>query len=112
MTLIEASRRFHISMEKLKYYEKNGLLESSISSDGKKEYTETELRHVGEIYSLLKAGLDIDVLKKYLKMPDNEKSKEERVRILRKQRYKLLDEIHNKQQLLDELDYMIENLKK
>lgn len=34
------------------------------------------------------------------------------IQILRKQRFLLLDEIHKKQQLLDELDYMIGELKK
>lgn len=32
--------------------------------------------------------------------------------MLRKQRYILLDEIHDKQQALDELDYLIEKIRK
>ena len=36
-----------------------------------------------------------------------EKTKQEQIRILRKNRMQLLDEIHSKQQLLDQLDYMI-----
>lgn len=43
---------------------------------------------------------------------DKNKSKEEKVRILRKYRLCLLDEIHVKQQLLDRLDYMIHQIKK
>ena len=39
-------------------------------------------------------------------------SREEQIRILRKQRYRLLEEIHCKQQSLDELDYMIDKIKK
>ncbi len=34
------------------------------------------------------------------------------IQILRKRRFQLLDEIHSKQQSLDELDYMIGKLKK
>lgn len=40
------------------------------------------------------------------------KTKEERIRILRKYRAQLLDEIHGKQQLLDQLDYILYEIKK
>jgi hypothetical protein len=40
------------------------------------------------------------------------KTKEEQIRILRKSRSQLLDEIHSKQQLLDQLDYMLHEIKK
>lgn len=40
------------------------------------------------------------------------KTKEDQIRILRKSRLQLLDEIHSKQQLLDRLDYMIHEIKK
>lgn len=40
------------------------------------------------------------------------KTKEDQIRILRKNRLQLLDEIHSKQQLLDQLDYMIHEIKK
>lgn len=108
MTLDEASRQFHISMEKLKIYEENKLLEHQTLADGTFDYTETELRRIGLIHSLLKSGMDMEVLKKYLRLLDDKTgSKEEQVRILRKQRCRLLEDIHDKQQALDELDYMI-----
>ena len=40
------------------------------------------------------------------------KTKEDQIRILIKSRLQLLDEIHSKQQLLDQLDYMIHEIKK
>lgn len=39
------------------------------------------------------------------------KTKGEQIRILRKSRSQLLDEIHSKQQLLDQLDYMIHEVR-
>lgn len=39
------------------------------------------------------------------------KTEEEQIRILRKSRSQLLDEIHSKQQLLDQLDYMIHEVR-
>ena len=112
MTLNEASKRFHISMEKLKNYEENGLLEHQTLADGTFDYTETELRRIGLIHSLIKSGMNMEVLKKYLRLLNDETaSKEEQIKILRKQRYQLLDDIHDKQQALDELDYMIRETK-
>lgn len=113
MTLQEAAIRFQINIEKLDFYEKNGLLECSRLIDGVPDYTEDELRRVGLIHSLLKAGFDIDSLKKYFSLPGHDGAdKKEKVRLLRKQRCQLLDEIHDKQQSLDELDYMIEKIRK
>lgn len=112
MTLNEASQRFRISMEKLKSYEENGLLEHQILADGTFDYTETELKKAGLIHLLLKSGMGMDIIKKYLRLlNDKTGSKQEQIRILRKQRYQLLDDIHYKQQALDELDYMIRETK-
>ncbi len=112
MTLQEAATRFQVDIEKLEFYEKNGLLECRHFINGVPDYTEEELRRVGLIHSLLKAGFDIDSLKKFFSLPaHDEADKKEKIRLLRKQRCQLLDEIHGKQQSLDELDYMIEKIK-
>ncbi|MEY8536281.1 MerR family transcriptional regulator [Blautia pseudococcoides] len=113
MTLNEASRRFHISMDKLNFYEENGLLEHRTLTGGVPDYTESDLRRIGLIHALLKSGLNMDTLKTYLNLIGNKtSSKEEQIKILRKQRFKLLDDIHEKQQSLDELDFMIDEIKK
>ena len=41
----------------------------------------------------------------------NGRTEEEQIRILRKSRAQLLDEIHEKQQQLDRLDYMLYEMK-
>lgn len=113
MTLNEASKKYGMSIEKLTFYEENGLLKSQRSINGIPDYTESELRRVGVIHSLIQAGLDISTAKRYLFLQnDGAGHKEEKIRILRKQRYQLLDEIHSKQQSLNELDYMIERIRK
>lgn len=43
---------------------------------------------------------------------ENGKTKEEKIRILQKNRAQLMDAIHDKQQLLDRLDYMLYQIKK
>lgn len=42
---------------------------------------------------------------------EKEKTKEEQIRIIRKERGRLLEEIHGKQQLLDRLDYILHEMK-
>lgn len=113
MTLKEASERFRISIEKLNYYEENGLIVYETLVNDVPDYTEDELRKVGVIHALLTAGMDVNMLQKYLQLLRKKAgSKDEQIRILRKRRCELLEEIHGKQQSLDELDYMIEEIKK
>ena len=113
MTLKEASEKFRIDIEKLKLYEDNDLLKCSQYLNGIPDYTENELRKVGIIHSLHKAGLEMPLIKQYLLLVnDKAERKEEKIRLLRKQRCRLLEEIHGKQQSLDELDYMIDEIRK
>lgn len=113
MTAEEVSRNYHISADKIKYYEENGLLEHNVLPDGKIEYTEQQIRCAGLIHSLINTGLDMEKIKEFMKLfYSDESDTREQIQILRKQRVLLLDEIHKKQRSLDELDYMIDELKK
>lgn len=58
-------------------------------------------------YSLAKAGLSQEEFAKISECDDMEMQ----IRMLRKCRYRLLDEIHGKQQSLDTIDYMICKIK-
>lgn len=60
-----------------------------------------------DYYSLAKAGLSQEEIAKISGCEDQEMQ----IRMLRKCRYKLLDEIHGKQQSLDAIDYMICKIK-
>ena len=113
MTLGEASERFCISIEKLNYYVENGLIRYETLAEGIPDYTENELHKAGVIHALLETGMDMNALGKYMELLHGKtENKEEQIRILRKQRYRLLEENHCKQQSLDELDYMIDRIKK
>lgn len=113
MTLDEVSRQFHISMEKLKFCEKNGLLKCKQFVDNIPDYTEDEMHKVALIQSLLKAGFETNALKNFFTLcNEDEEDRKEKIRLLRKHRFQLLDEIHEKQQSLDEIDYMIERIRK
>ena len=60
-----------------------------------------------DIHALSQAGISTEQIEEIVRCDD----KEVQVRMLRKYRYKLLDEIHRKQQSLDEIDYMVSKLK-
>ncbi|MBS5736731.1 MAG: MerR family transcriptional regulator [Clostridiales bacterium] len=114
MTLEEASKRFGVDLDKLKNYEKNGLLTPiEILASGEKQYTEEEVRKIGVIGSLLKAGLAYEDIRQYLSQSNSgTENTEEILRILRQHRYSLLENIHEKQRLLDEIDYLIDDMRK
>ncbi len=107
MTLNEA-----ISADKLKEYEENGLLRHTINPEESFDHSEEFIRRIYLIDFLLKSGMDQDNLKTYLHLLDGKtESRDEQILILRKHRCKLLEEIHDKQQILDKLDYMIRETK-
>lgn len=113
MTLEQAGKRYHISVEKLKSYEESGFLKHQAEKNGVFDYTEAELCRAGLIHSLIKAGVDRESLKTYLELPEEDAgSRQVRIRILRKARGRLLEDIHEKQQSLDEIDYMIGMIRK
>lgn len=60
-----------------------------------------------DYYSLVKAGLNQEEIAEISGCEDQGMQ----IRLLRKYRYKLLDEIHGKQQSLDTIDYMICKIK-
>lgn len=113
MTISEASKRFKIDKDKLLYYEKNGLFDCHMQPDGSIDYCDETLEYISLIDLLLKAGLDMETLKTYLNsLGDDNTSNEAQIKILMKQRYALLDDIHDKEKILNQLDYVIHESKK
>ena len=113
MTLEEAGKRFAIGIEKLKGHEKDGLLSHQTQADGTFDYAESDFGNVGLIHALLKAGMDVPTLKSYLALSTGDAEEQKnKLRILRKARGRLLEEIHEKQQSLDQIDYIIGQTRK
>ena len=76
--------------EKLNYYEEKGLIRYETLVDGVPDYTEDEFHKAGIIHALMEAGMDADAVGKYLGLLRKKiESREEQIRILRKQRYRL-----------------------
>ena len=111
MTLQEAHRLFHISKKDLKSYEEKGLLTCRKYPDGTCDYEEKDLQRACLICSLMKAEMETETIRQYLSLME-QGEEQERIQLLRKQRCRLLERLHEKQKSLDILDYMIYEIKK
>lgn len=107
MTIEEVCKKYIISIDTLEEYEANGLLTTSINDSGEKEYSEEDFGRLGLVRVLLDAGFTFDETKRYLKLTKELGKDDEQIRMLRKQRRELLDNIRAKQKLLDQLDFII-----
>ena len=108
MTKEQASKRFGVSLAKLQTYEKQGLFDCHKQPDGSIDYTEELMDYVGIINILMDAGAEADALRDFMRqLMESTITKEEKLRYLRRQRQRLLADIHSKQKSLDQLDYII-----
>lgn len=111
MTLEEVSRNYIIDKQKLVIFEENGLTNCR-DKNGGFHYQDEDIQLVRLILTLWNTGMDIGDIRHYLSLcPKGDKSIEGRIRLLRKQRYQLVEEIHEKQKVLDSLDFMIYKMK-
>lgn len=106
MTIDETSAACGISKEKLEHYIELGLL---VTEDD----LESSLRRLCAISTLVKAGMTPEkIAANPVLLDESAGTLEERVRIMKKERFRLLDDIHARQQSLDCLDCIIRELKK
>lgn len=109
MTIEEAGKRVPIDMDTLRSYEKQGLLrlENLDTAQAAKE-----LQDVQDIDSLARIGVGLEELKRLKALMDQGASTvEEQIRLLKRCRFQMLDDIHVRQQSLDRIDYMIHTRK-
>ena len=94
----------------LQLYEESGFIRTEKTESGETDYPEAELRKAAQLCALQRAGMELEELKK---LCDLQRSGccEAKIRLLRKCRCRLLEEIHQKQQALDRLDYLIYRMK-
>lgn len=100
---METNTRFQISPGTVRFCKEYGLLPAD-----EKDYTDKDIGRLGLIHTLLEAGFPGPVVKRYLDLLDvGEPGHLERARILKTQRAALLEHIHEKQRVLDQVDYLI-----
>lgn len=101
LTLEELGNRIHIEVKELEQYKSQGLLIPE------EVHNEEELEQFQLLDSLARLGLGIGELRQMRELMKGKESEESQLRLLKKWRFQMLDEIHGKQQSLDRLDYVI-----
>ena len=109
MKISEVSKKYDISPDTLRYYEKEGLLPNvKKNASGIREYSEADCSWVEFIKCMRGAGLSVEVLARYIELfYKGDSTKEERKNILIEERAKLIEKRDTIQATIERLDYKI-----
>lgn len=110
MTIAEVGRRFSLSTDTLRYYEKIGLLpQIHRNKNGIRDYSDDDCNWVEFIKCMRDSGLSIDTLARYVKLfQEGEPTRNERKELLIEEREKLFVRMADMQKTLDRLNKKIE----
>ena len=109
MTISEVSKRCNISPDTLRYYEKAGLLSDvNRTPGGIRDYTQQDCMQIEFVKCMRKAGLSIEILRKYFELFKRGKRTLKARRDLLVNEHKVLQErLVELQETLKRLDYKI-----
>lgn len=110
MTITEVSRKFAVSQDTLRYYERIGLIPRvNRNKSGIRDYTEEDCNWVEFIKCLRGAGLSIEVLIEYVRMflEGDDETVEARKELLIEQRRQLMLRMEEMERTLERMDYKI-----
>ena len=109
MNISEVAKKFNISADTLRFYEKEGLIASVPRTCGIRNYGEKELENIEFILCMRNAGLSVGVLKEYMNLiKQGDKSIEKRKELLSNQRTELKQKLDKMQKAYDRLNYKID----
>ena len=109
MSIGEVAKELDLSIDTLRYYEKLGLIKKVSKINGKREYSEEDIKNLKFILCMKSAGLslkDIGLFLKYYEKGDD--TLDVRIDMLKKQREILESGIKEKKETLDYLNYKID----
>lgn len=106
MTIAEVAKKYDMSADTLRYYERIGLIPAvGRSKSGIRNYTEENCRWIGFIKCMRSAGLPIDVLSEYVRLfQQGDETVEARKNLLVEQREQLSARIQEMERTLERLD--------
>ena len=109
MTIAEVSKKYDLTQDTIRYYEKEGLIPTVPRTEsGIRNFDEESCNWIEFIKCMRNAGLEIEVLKEYVKLFREGKSTvTKRKELLQKQREKLLEKQKNINETIDRLNYKI-----
>lgn len=110
MTISEVSKKYNITADTIRYYEKEGLIPAvPRNKNGIRDFDENSCGWIEFIKCMRSAGLEIETLKRYVSLfRQGTKTVKERKILLEEQREKLLKKQEDIKATLDRLNYKIE----
>ena len=110
MTISEVSKKYNITADTIRYYEKEGLIPTvPRNKNGIRDFDENSCGWIEFIKCMRSAGLEIETLKRYVSLfRQGTKTVKERKILLEEQREKLLKNQEDIKDTLDRLNYKIE----
>lgn len=110
MTIAEVSKKYDITPDTLRYYERIGLLTKvPRNKNGIRNYDEVSCKRIEFIKCMRNAGIEIEILIEYMTLLEQGKDTvEARKKLLEEQREKLLEKQKSIEETLKRLDYKIE----
>mgnify|MGYP003620544093 CR=1 FL=1 len=111
MMIAEVSKKYELTQDTLRYYERIGLIPNvNRNKSGIRDYTDEDCKWIEFVKCMRNAGLQIEVLTKYLDLfQQGNSTHNERKGLLVKQRDLLAKKIGEMQETLERLNYKIEN---
>lgn len=110
MTIAEVSKKYNITPDTIRYYEKIGLIPHvPRNKSGIRDFDENSCNWIEFIKCMRSAGLSIDVLTQYISLfKQGNKTAKARKELLVEQRKKLLEKQEDINRTIKRLDYKIE----
>ena len=110
MTIAEVSKKYDISADTLRYYERVGMIPSvTRTSGGIRDYQEEDLRWVQLAICMRSAGLPVEVMIEYVKLySEGDETIPARLQLLSEQREALLEQRRQIDETINRLNYKIE----
>lgn len=110
MTITEVSKRYELTTDTIRYYERIGLIPRvNRNKSGIRDFTEEDCRWVEFIKCMRGAGLSIEILTEYVNLfQEGCSTIKARKELLIEQRNQLADRIREMQETLDRLDRKID----
>lgn len=114
MTISEASKKYGLTPDTLRYYEKIGLIPPvPRTKSGIRDYDEASCRWIELMKCMRKAGVQIEALTEYVALfRQGDETVDARRNILLEQREQLLRRMEDMQESLDRLNDKIERYEK
>ena len=110
MTIAEVSRKYELTADTLRYYERVGLIPTvNRNKNGIRNYTEEDCKNVEFVKCMRAAGLPIEVLIEYVTLlGQGDETIDARKDILIEQRKELIKKMKEIKITIERLDYKIE----